>query len=86
MRSGTVDQATGTIPTMIATEALDPYRLPTGVRPTRYDVQLRPALESATFTGRVEITLTIDSDTDMLVLNAAELGIVSCAIDGIAAT
>ncbi len=86
MRSGTVDQATGTIPTMTATEALDPYRLPPGVRPTRYDVRLRPALASATFSGRVEIDLTIDSDTDVLVLNTAELGIASCAIDGIAAT
>ena len=78
--------ATGTIPAMNATEALDPYRLPGGARPTRYDVQLRPALESATFTGRVDITLTIDSGTDTLVLNTAELGISSCAIDGIAAS
>jgi puromycin-sensitive aminopeptidase len=71
---------------MIATVALDPYRLPAGVRPTRYDVQLRPTLETAAFTGQVEISLTIEHDTDTLVLNAAELGITSCAIDGTAAT
>ncbi len=71
---------------MNATDALDPYRLPGGIRPTRYDVQLRPALETATFTGRVEISLTIASDTDMIVLNAAELEITTCAINGNAAT
>ncbi|HYN31597.1 MAG TPA: M1 family aminopeptidase [Ilumatobacteraceae bacterium] len=71
---------------MTVTEALDPYRLPAGVRPTRYDVHLRPALETSTFTGRVEISLTIDNDTDTLVLNVAELGIASCEVDGIAAT
>jgi len=86
VRSGTVVQATGTIPTMIATDALDPYRLPAGVRPTRYDLRLRPTLETATFAGQVDISLTVDNDTDTLVLNATELGIASCAIDGVAAT
>jgi aminopeptidase N len=84
--SGTVVQATGTIPAMIATDAHDPYRLPEGVHPIRYDLRLRPALGNSTFTGQVDIDLTVDRDTDTLVLNAAELGIASCAVDGIAAT
>ncbi len=42
-------------------------------------------LESATFTGHVEINLTVDVDTDELVLNVAELLITSCEVDGVAA-
>jgi puromycin-sensitive aminopeptidase len=67
------------------TDTLDPYRLPTTVRPTRYEVRLRPDLSSASFSGRVEIDLTVDSDTDTLVLNAAELAIGSCSVDDAAA-
>jgi puromycin-sensitive aminopeptidase len=61
---------------------LDPFRLPTDVRPTRYDVRLQPMLADARFVGTVRIQLTLDAAVDMLVLNAAELDIVSCAVDG----
>ncbi len=61
---------------------LDPYRLPTGVRPVRYDLRLRPSLEDATFTGTVRIELTVDDATDLLVLNADELTIATCDVDG----
>ena len=64
------------------TESLDPYRLPTTARPRRYDVRLRPSLESASFTGRVEIDVVVDTDVDMLVLNAAELVVTNCTVDG----
>ena len=53
---------------------LDPYRLPTGARPTRYDVQLRPALDDGHVHRHGRDQLDIDADTDILVLNAAELG------------
>ena len=33
------------------TAPLDPYRLPRWVLPTRYDIELEPDLEAATFTG-----------------------------------
>jgi puromycin-sensitive aminopeptidase len=65
-----------------ALDALDPYRLPPTVRPHRYDVTLRPALETASFTGSVVVDVVVDSETDVLVLNAAELDIESCRIDG----
>jgi puromycin-sensitive aminopeptidase len=62
----------------------NPHRLPGGVRPARYDVRLRPSLDSASFTGRVEIELEIDEQTDTIVLNAAELEIDTCEVDGVA--
>ncbi|MGE5211790.1 MAG: hypothetical protein ACM3MM_11035, partial [Acidobacteriota bacterium] len=65
---------------------LDPFRLPGGVRPSRYDVLLRPSLADATFGGSVRIDLLVDDPTDELVLNANELTITSCEVDGVAAT
>ena len=62
--------------------ALDPYRLPDLVRPTRYDVRLTPRLPEATFTGTVTIRLDVDAPTEVLVLNAAELEIHRCTVDG----
>jgi puromycin-sensitive aminopeptidase len=61
---------------------LDPYRLPTGVRPERYEVRLRPSLGDASFTGSVRIELRVDAPTDVVVLNADELTITGCEIDG----
>jgi len=66
--------------------ALDPFRLPNNVRPGRYDVSLRPSLGDASFRGSVRIELDVDDDTDELVLNADELSISSCEVDGVAAT
>jgi puromycin-sensitive aminopeptidase len=67
-------------------EALDPFRLPTTVRPERYDVTLRPSLATASFTGSVVIDVVLDVDTEVFVLNAAELDIVSCTVDAVAAS
>ncbi|MGB9348206.1 MAG: M1 family metallopeptidase [Ilumatobacteraceae bacterium] len=67
-------------------EGLDPFRLPSGVEPTRYEVRLRPDLDDASFTGIVTIDLTVAAATQTLVLNAAELEIVSCTVDGADAT
>jgi puromycin-sensitive aminopeptidase len=64
---------------------LDPYRLPTAVRPDRYDLRLRPSLAESSFTGTVRIELIVDEPTDVLVLNADELTISSCEVDGTAA-
>ena len=65
---------------------LDPFRLPDGVRPTRYDLRLRPSLADATFTGSVRIDLHVDRPTEIVVLNAEELVIMSCDVDGAGAT
>ncbi|MFN3255585.1 MAG: M1 family metallopeptidase [Ilumatobacter sp.] len=64
----------------------DPYRLPTEVTPNRYDVRLRPSLDDATFDGNVSILLDVDVPVDTLMLNAAELTIESCLVDGQPAT
>lgn len=66
--------------------APDPYRLPPHVRPTRYDVTLRPSLEDATFSGEVTISVDLHGPTDSIVMNAIELGIESVTIDGTPAT
>jgi puromycin-sensitive aminopeptidase len=67
---------------MAATSSeLDPYRLPRGVRPDRYDVRLRPSLTEATFSGTVHIELSVGDPTETLVLNAADLTITSCEVD-----
>jgi len=64
---------------------LDPFRLPAGVSPTRYDVHLTPSLEAATFTGTVTVQLDIEVPTVTLALNAAELEVHSCVVNGSAA-
>jgi puromycin-sensitive aminopeptidase len=64
----------------------DPFRLPQWVRPTRYDVRLRPSLGDATFSGTVQIDVAVAEPTDAFVLNADELTITRCDIDGQPAT
>ena len=61
---------------------LDPYRLPRGAVPTRYDVELAPDLAAATFDGRVEIAVEIVEPVEELVLNAIELDIAEVRVDG----
>lgn len=75
---------TVTLPRVTTTlaEALDPHRLPRHTVPTRYDVELEPDLAAATFRGSVEIAITVEEPTDELVLNADELVITSCHVDG----
>ena len=71
---------------VVQASELDPYRLPAGVQPTRYDVRLRPSLGAATFAGSVHIALDVEEPTETLVLNADELTIGRCEVDGAAAT
>ena len=61
-----MDHATGaTLPAMVvALSELDPFRLPEGIRPRRYDVLLRPSLADASFSGSVRIDLRVDDTTD----------------------
>ncbi|NND76172.1 MAG: M1 family metallopeptidase [Ilumatobacter sp.] len=67
-------------------DTLDPYRLPTTVRPSRYDVRLVPSITDSAFTGTVAIQVDTGVATDVLVLNAAELTISHCSVDGVDAT
>lgn len=54
---------------------LNPYRLPRTALPNRYRIRLEPDLDSLTFTGTVAVDLTIQHETDTLVLNSAEIEI-----------
>ncbi|MFT4773489.1 MAG: aminopeptidase N, partial [Candidatus Azotimanducaceae bacterium] len=67
-------------------DTLDPYRLPAGVAPSRYDIRLRPALDDSTFIGTIIIQLDVAIETDTFVLNAAELTIGECSVNGTPAT
>ncbi len=64
---------------------IDPFRLPAGITPTRYDVRLTPSLHDATFAGSVAIRLDVEVPTATIVLNAAELDVTSCTVNGTAA-
>lgn len=66
----------------IDVEHLDPFRLPRHVVPRRYDVLLRPSLDDATFDGRVAISIDVTQPTSTIVLNAIELDIDTCTLDG----
>jgi len=51
-------------------------RLPAGVVPRHYAIELSPDLEDATFAGTVAIDVDIEDSVDSITLNAAELSIV----------
>ena len=59
----------------MAPTTLDPYRLPTDVTPIRYELELAPDLEAATFAGSVGITCNVRAEVSEVVLNALELEI-----------
>jgi puromycin-sensitive aminopeptidase len=54
---------------------LDPYRLPTDVTPVRYELELTPDLDAASFAGSVAISVTVQAPVGEVVLNALELEI-----------
>lgn len=58
-----------------------PTMLPTTVRPTVYDLTLRPDLESFTFCGEEEIAVSIREPTGEIVLNSAEIEIQEARLD-----
>ncbi|HEX2055793.1 MAG TPA: M1 family metallopeptidase, partial [Nitrospiraceae bacterium] len=60
----------------------NPYRLPRHVRPSRYELYLEPDLASRTFTGQVTVSLEVMQQTADIILNAAELEILSASIEG----
>src|SRR5690606_1938113 len=72
----------GRVTSAVTTPPLDPYRLPRAVTPSRYEIELEPDLAAARFRGSVHIVVTAGEDVAELVLNAAELTIRACRVDG----
>lgn len=75
------DEVAHRVDTVTPMGTSDLHRLPHDVRPGRYEVRLRPSLDDASFDGSVRISVDADN-AETVVLNAAELEICSCQIDG----
>ncbi|MCC5951636.1 MAG: M1 family metallopeptidase [Acidimicrobiia bacterium] len=65
-----------------STEEWERYRLPRHSRPVRYDLELRPDLGQATFSGTAAIEVEVLEATNTLVCNAADLEIHRVWIEG----
>lgn len=63
-------------------DQLDPYRLPRHSLPRRYELTLEPDLGHGTFTGRVRVDVATSAAAPELVLNAIELDVTACRVDG----
>jgi puromycin-sensitive aminopeptidase len=63
------------LPTETPSSSDNPYRLPRGVVPQRYELTLEPDLAAARFGGSVAVEVEVTEPTDTVVLNAAELDI-----------
>ncbi|MGH7230172.1 MAG: M1 family metallopeptidase [Nitrospiraceae bacterium] len=68
-------------PKPLPSRAMNPYRLPQHVIPTRYDLRLEPDLTAFTFTGAETVTLTITEPTSEIVFNAVDLQILEAVIE-----
>ncbi|MEW6542679.1 MAG: M1 family metallopeptidase [Nitrospirota bacterium] len=60
---------------------VDPYRLPTTVIPSRYELRLEPDLATCTFSGLATISVTVAEPTSEILLNAAELTVTEATIE-----
>ena len=59
----------------------NPHRLPRQVLPRHYVISLEPDLEASSFEGTVSIDLDVVTETDTIVINAAELEIGSVYLE-----
>lgn len=64
----------------------NPYRLPRTVIPTHYALRLEPDLETFTFDGLVTITIDVLEPTSQIILNTAEVEIVTARLGDVAIT
>jgi puromycin-sensitive aminopeptidase len=69
-------------PDSFPADRLDPYRLPRHSTPTRYEITLEPDLDRAVFAGRVRIDVTSDDAAPEFVVNAIDLDVEGCTVDG----
>ena len=61
---------------------IDPYRLPSSVVPSHYNIHIKPDLENETFTGDVEITIEAHEPVSQIILNAKEMDLNSAQLSG----
>jgi puromycin-sensitive aminopeptidase len=66
----------------VSNRPLNPYRLPTHVVPTAYEIELTPNIDAATFAGRVAVTLDVREATNEIQLNSAELSLDLVTVTG----
>src|SRR5918999_1343800 len=59
-----------------------PYRLPTTVKPERYELRLTPDLAATTFAGEERVVIQVLEPVRQIVLNAAELELGAVSIKG----
>lgn len=64
-------------------EATQRVVLPTDVRPDRYAIRVTPDAAALTFTGHVDIDVTVVRPTSKIVLNAADLTFGKVALSGV---
>src|SRR2546429_350335 len=57
-----------------------PYRLPSHVVPSRYDLRLEPDLTTLSFRGEETVAVAVTEPTDEVVLNAVDLAITEATI------
>jgi puromycin-sensitive aminopeptidase len=59
---------------------LDAFRLPRTVEPERYELTLKPDLETATFSGEENVRVIVHEDTDVIKCNSFELEILAAEL------
>ena len=57
------------------------FRLPTNIRPRRYELSLEPDLDSFTFSGEETVLIDVAESSSTIVLNAAELAVSEASVD-----
>ncbi|KAH9857712.1 leucyl aminopeptidase [Lenzites betulinus] len=68
------------MPASAPAPAQQDYRLPTDVKPTHYDLTVWTDLENSTFEGIVHIDLHVNTETNTVVLNTANLELGEAAL------
>ena len=64
------------------TAEIDPYRLPSSVVPSHYDLHLKPDLDAESFSGDVSVAVDLHEPAKSILLNSKELELKSARLIG----
>ena len=64
------------------TAEIDPYRLPSSVVPSHYDLHLKPDLDAESFSGDVSVAVELHEPAKSILLNSKELELKSARLIG----